>query len=236
MTEQSGVSLRLSSLTSLGACVVFSGSIKKSKILTKQEQKVVAYHESGHTLVGWLLEHTEAVMKVRWRLSNRFSDCYGPAVGEKTTRTALMAGVVVFPRCPLLHGPMQPWGLPRFSLVISTCSPKSSCLSGCVWLWVGGRRRPSPLTGLPQVTVSLLSDPFICSAINRSCVCVLRRSSGRLAQSDTRGLLHGEAVRHVRQRRPRLLPGDRGARRHRTASFQPGPAGADGPCGSSFWD
>lgn len=45
----------------------FAGSVKKSKILAKQEQKVVAFHESGHTLVGWLLEHTEAVMKVRRR-------------------------------------------------------------------------------------------------------------------------------------------------------------------------
>uniref|UniRef100_A0A673A8E3 AAA+ ATPase domain-containing protein n=1 Tax=Sphaeramia orbicularis TaxID=375764 RepID=A0A673A8E3_9TELE len=42
----------------------FSGSIKKSKILSKEEQRVVAFHESGHALVGWLLEHTEAVMKV----------------------------------------------------------------------------------------------------------------------------------------------------------------------------
>lgn len=42
-----------------------SGSVKKSKILAKQEQKVVSFHESGHALVGWLLEHTEAVMKVR---------------------------------------------------------------------------------------------------------------------------------------------------------------------------
>lgn len=25
---------------------------------------MVAFHESGHALVGWLLEHTEAVMKV----------------------------------------------------------------------------------------------------------------------------------------------------------------------------
>lgn len=24
----------------------------------------MAFHESGHALVGWLLEHTEAVMKV----------------------------------------------------------------------------------------------------------------------------------------------------------------------------
>ncbi|XP_032417004.1 paraplegin [Xiphophorus hellerii] len=43
---------------------VIAGSIKKSKILSKEEQRVVAFHESGHALVGWLLEHTEAVMKV----------------------------------------------------------------------------------------------------------------------------------------------------------------------------
>ncbi|XP_056090791.1 paraplegin [Rhinichthys klamathensis goyatoka] len=43
---------------------VIAGSVKKSKILSKEEQKVVAFHESGHALVGWLLEHTEAVMKV----------------------------------------------------------------------------------------------------------------------------------------------------------------------------
>nr|XP_008973049.1 paraplegin isoform X2 [Pan paniscus] len=42
----------------------FSGTAKKSKILSKEEQKVVAFHESGHALVGWMLEHTEAVMKV----------------------------------------------------------------------------------------------------------------------------------------------------------------------------
>lgn len=27
---------------------------------------MVAFHESGHALVGWLLEHTEAVLKVSW--------------------------------------------------------------------------------------------------------------------------------------------------------------------------
>ncbi|KAM9816853.1 mitochondrial inner membrane m-AAA protease component paraplegin [Neosynchiropus ocellatus] len=43
---------------------VIAGSAKKSKILSKEEQRVVAFHESGHALVGWLLEHTEAVMKV----------------------------------------------------------------------------------------------------------------------------------------------------------------------------
>nr|XP_019598207.1 PREDICTED: paraplegin isoform X1 [Rhinolophus sinicus] len=43
---------------------VIAGTAKKSTILSKEEQKVVAFHESGHALVGWLLEHTEAVMKV----------------------------------------------------------------------------------------------------------------------------------------------------------------------------
>ncbi|XP_077569914.1 mitochondrial inner membrane m-AAA protease component paraplegin [Stigmatopora nigra] len=43
---------------------LIAGSVKKSKILSKEEQRVVAFHESGHALVGWLLEHTEAVMKV----------------------------------------------------------------------------------------------------------------------------------------------------------------------------
>lgn len=41
-----------------------TGSVKKSKILSKEEQRIVAFHESGHALVGWLLEHTEALMKV----------------------------------------------------------------------------------------------------------------------------------------------------------------------------
>uniref|UniRef100_A0A8C6MEC1 SPG7 matrix AAA peptidase subunit, paraplegin n=1 Tax=Nothobranchius furzeri TaxID=105023 RepID=A0A8C6MEC1_NOTFU len=52
-------SLRLAELTP-----GFSGSVKKSKILSKEERRVVAFHESGHALVGWLLEHTEAVLKV----------------------------------------------------------------------------------------------------------------------------------------------------------------------------
>nr|XP_020643901.1 paraplegin isoform X1 [Pogona vitticeps] len=43
---------------------VIAGTAKKSKTLSQEERRVVAFHESGHALVGWLLEHTEAVMKV----------------------------------------------------------------------------------------------------------------------------------------------------------------------------
>uniref|UniRef100_A0A672TGV8 Peptidase M41 domain-containing protein n=1 Tax=Strigops habroptila TaxID=2489341 RepID=A0A672TGV8_STRHB len=44
-------------------CVLI-GTAKRSQILSPEEKKVVAFHKSGHALVGWLLEHTEAVMKV----------------------------------------------------------------------------------------------------------------------------------------------------------------------------
>jgi len=43
--------------------VVF-GPEKKSKILQDEERRVLAYHEAGHALCGWLLEHTDALMKV----------------------------------------------------------------------------------------------------------------------------------------------------------------------------
>ena len=37
---------------------------KRSGLLDKNERQVVAYHEAGHALVGWLLEHTDPIMKV----------------------------------------------------------------------------------------------------------------------------------------------------------------------------
>ena len=43
---------------------VIAGMEKKSAILTPEEKRVVAYHEAGHALVGWLLEHTDPILKV----------------------------------------------------------------------------------------------------------------------------------------------------------------------------
>ena len=41
-----------------------SGVAKKSRVLSPQEKKVVAYHEAGHALIGWLLKHTDTLMMV----------------------------------------------------------------------------------------------------------------------------------------------------------------------------
>lgn len=32
--------------------------------MSPQEKRVVAYHESGHAIIGWMLEHTDALLKV----------------------------------------------------------------------------------------------------------------------------------------------------------------------------
>lgn len=32
--------------------------------MVEEEREIVAYHESGHALIGWLLEHTDALLRV----------------------------------------------------------------------------------------------------------------------------------------------------------------------------
>ncbi|XP_065172580.1 paraplegin [Atheta coriaria] len=40
------------------------GTEKRNHAMSPQDKRVVAYHESGHALVGWMLEHTDALLKV----------------------------------------------------------------------------------------------------------------------------------------------------------------------------
>jgi cell division protease FtsH len=43
---------------------VIAGLEKKNKLISPKEREIVAYHESGHAIVGWYLEHTDPVIKV----------------------------------------------------------------------------------------------------------------------------------------------------------------------------
>lgn len=43
---------------------VIGGLERKSKIITKDEKEVIAYHEAGHATVSWLLEHASPLVKV----------------------------------------------------------------------------------------------------------------------------------------------------------------------------
>lgn len=44
--------------------VVFAGKEKKDRILSKEEKRIVAYHETGHALCVALQKHTEPVQKI----------------------------------------------------------------------------------------------------------------------------------------------------------------------------
>ncbi|KAI3461569.1 hypothetical protein Pfo_018232 [Paulownia fortunei] len=43
---------------------IIGGLEKKNKVISKLERQTVAYHESGHAVVGWFLEHSEPLLKV----------------------------------------------------------------------------------------------------------------------------------------------------------------------------
>ncbi len=43
---------------------VIAGPERKGRLMTDQEKSTIAYHESGHALVGHLLEHTDPVHKI----------------------------------------------------------------------------------------------------------------------------------------------------------------------------
>lgn len=43
---------------------VVGGTEKRSSSITTDEKRMIAYHESGHALVGWLLRYTDPILKV----------------------------------------------------------------------------------------------------------------------------------------------------------------------------
>ncbi|KAK6943632.1 ATPase, AAA-type, core [Dillenia turbinata] len=43
---------------------VIGGLEKKNRVISKLERQTVAYHESGHAVAGWFLEHAEPLLKV----------------------------------------------------------------------------------------------------------------------------------------------------------------------------
>ncbi|MDI9356376.1 MAG: ATP-dependent zinc metalloprotease FtsH [Chitinophagaceae bacterium] len=43
---------------------IIGGLEKKNKIISPEEKKIVAYHEAGHAVTGWFLEHVDPLVKV----------------------------------------------------------------------------------------------------------------------------------------------------------------------------
>jgi AFG3 family protein len=43
---------------------VIAGLERKSRVLSKEEKKIIAHHEAGHAVCGWFLEHADPLLKV----------------------------------------------------------------------------------------------------------------------------------------------------------------------------
>ncbi len=40
---------------------VIGGLEKKNKIISPDEKRIIAYHEAGHAICGWFLEHAVSI-------------------------------------------------------------------------------------------------------------------------------------------------------------------------------
>ncbi len=71
---------------------IVGGLEKKNKIISKHEKKVIAYHESGHAAVSWLLQHTAPLVKVTIvpRGNSLGAAWYLPEERQITTREQIM--------------------------------------------------------------------------------------------------------------------------------------------------
>lgn len=68
---------------------------KKNHVFQLPEKTTVAYHEAGHAVVGWFLEHADPLLKVAMELD--FSSLpYGCTVGE--SHVDVLSKVSIVPR------------------------------------------------------------------------------------------------------------------------------------------
>ena len=61
------LSLRILSILKVTLNTLLSfvaGLEKKTQVLQPEEKNVVAYHEAGHAVAGWFLEHADPLLKV----------------------------------------------------------------------------------------------------------------------------------------------------------------------------
>jgi cell division protease FtsH len=80
---------------------VIAGPERKSRMISEKEKATIAYHEMGHALVGWTLEHTDPVHKISivsrgmalgWTLSLPQEDKYLASKAELVDQLAQILG------------------------------------------------------------------------------------------------------------------------------------------------
>ena len=81
---------------------VIGGLEKKSKVLSPEEKKVVAYHEAGHAICGWYFKHADPLLKVS--IIPRGQGALGYAQYLPAGDTYLMNGLQLMDRMAMTLG------------------------------------------------------------------------------------------------------------------------------------
>ena len=166
-----------------------TGMEKKSNVMTPAERRVVAFHEAGHALTGWLLEHTDPIMKAGDCLPSHPLGFFPHGLGMRPV-TSWPCGCHVIDYSPHRSLSFQElkahWGLHNTfhqtrcctqqnrwgdSLCVSlppshwvqSCSCVYSCLTGCVWRWAGEWQKHLPSRRSPQVNQQQISLEETCT-------------------------------------------------------------------------
>lgn len=96
---------------------VIAGLEKKSLVIHPDEKKVIAYHEAGHAVVGWFLEHADPLMKVHLL-----------SLPAKAGQSGL--STFPLPRSPSFLV-VRGWVMLSTFRRNSTCTRQRSCLTAC---------------------------------------------------------------------------------------------------------
>lgn len=51
------------------------GGLESNKLIMPEEKRIVAYHEAGHAVAGWNLEHADPLLKVFYYVFFLVSRC-----------------------------------------------------------------------------------------------------------------------------------------------------------------
>jgi cell division protease FtsH len=101
LTARDGLSEIQSSHVSAAIDRVIGGPERKSRVMSDHEQRVIAYHESGHALVGHVLQHTDPIHKVSilsrgralgWTMTLPERDKYLNSRSELRSELAMLLG------------------------------------------------------------------------------------------------------------------------------------------------
>lgn len=101
LTARSGKELIDNEIVGEAIDRVLGGPERKSRVMSDHEKKVIAYHESGHALVGHVLQHTDPIHKVSivsrgralgWTLTLPERDKYLKSRSELRSELAMLLG------------------------------------------------------------------------------------------------------------------------------------------------